>query len=148
MSRSRATLQAAQVLVSGTAEGAVIGTDTMISFWGGVDPASGRVIDRRHPLHGQTLTGKVFVLPKGKGSSTGSAVLLDALVAGHAPAGILLNRVDEIISLGVVVYEAFFGRTIPVIVLDDRAFAQALAADHACIAADGSVVLDEVRHGQ
>lgn len=130
----------ATVLVDGAASGPVRAARDMISFWGGFDPVTGLVIDRRHSLSGQCLTGTVFVLPHGKGSSTGSAVLLDALVLGNAPAAILLNRVDEIIALGAVVSEEFFGRTIPVGVLADDAFAVASAATHIEISPGGAVL--------
>ncbi|MCW2768346.1 MAG: hypothetical protein JWO11_4305 [Nocardioides sp.] len=135
------TIRAAQVLVAGEASGAVVASRQMLSFWGGVDPATGTVIDQRHSLRGQSLAGAVLVLPKGKGSSTGSYVLLDSLVAGVAPAGIVMNHIDEIIALGVVVNEEFNGRGIPVVVLDDADFELALAAKRAELFADGRVVL-------
>lgn len=135
------TVQAAQVLVAGAACGKVLASRQMLSFWGGVDPATGTVIDQRHSLRGRSLAGAVVVLPKGKGSSTGSYVLLDALVAGVAPAGILLNQIDEIIALGVVVHEEFTGHGIPVVVLGDDDFQLALVAERAELFADGRVVL-------
>jgi len=130
----------ATVLVAGSASGPVRATRDMISFWGGYVPGTGIVIDRRHPMSGQCLTGTIFVLPHGKGSSTGSAVLLDALVLGNAPAAIVLNGVDEIIALGAVVFEEFFGRTIPIAVLPDDEFAIALEADRIEISAGGTVL--------
>ncbi|WP_349974967.1 aconitase X swivel domain-containing protein [Pseudomonas sp. WHRI 8519] len=129
-----------KVLVVGSASADLCATSNMLSFWGGYDPASGEIVDRHHPLSGQTVGGKIFALPKGKGSSTGSAVLLDALHNGNAPSGILLNQVDEIISLGVVVFEEFFGKRIPVIQLDDAAFEAALKARRATIEEDGKVM--------
>lgn len=136
-----ATIRAARVLVAGEASGDVVASRQMLSFWGGVDPATGTVIDHRHPLRGRSLAGAVVVLPKGKGSSTGSYVLLDSLAAGVAPAGILMSQVDEIIALGAVVHEEFNGRAIPVLVLDDPDFEQALTAERAEIFTDGRVVL-------
>ena len=142
MHRVTTTVQAAQVLVSAEACGEVVASRRMLSFWGGVDPATGTVIDHRHPLKGQSLAGKVVVIPKGKGSSTGSYVLLDSMAAGVGPAAIVMNQIDEIIALGVVVHEEFFGRGIPVVVLDDLEFELALAAVWAELFADGRVVLD------
>lgn len=129
------------MLVTGAACGDVVASRQMLSFWGGVDPATGTVIDQRHSLRGQSLAGAVLVLPKGKGSSTGSYVLLDSMAAGVAPAAIVMNQVDEIIALGVVVHEEFYGRGIPVVVLDDHGFELALAAARAELFADGRVVL-------
>jgi cis-L-3-hydroxyproline dehydratase len=131
---------AATVLVDGAASGPVRAAHDMISFWGGYDPDTGIVIDHRHSLSGQCLTGTIFVVPHGKGSSTGSAVLLDALVQGNAPAAILLNSVDEIIALGAVIFEEFFGRTIPIAVLPDDDFAIGLEADWITITAGGTVL--------
>lgn len=127
--------------MAGEASGDVVASRQMLSFWGGVDPATGTVIDHRHPLCGRSLAGAVVVLPKGKGSSTGSYVLLDSLSAGVAPAGIVMSQVDEIIALGVVVHEEFDGRAIPVLVLDGPDFELALAAGRAEIFTDGRVVL-------
>lgn len=135
------TVQAAQVLVAGEAVGDVRASRQMLSFWGGFDPMTGKVIDHRHSLKGQSLSGAIVVLPKGKGSSTGSYVLLDSLGSGAGPAGIVMNRVDEIIALGVVVQEEFNGTGIPVVVLDDPDFELALAAKRAEIFTDGRVLL-------
>lgn len=129
------------VLVSGSAIADVCGTREPLSFWGGYDPETGTVIDRRHELVGEVLTGKIFVVPHGKGSSTGSAVLLDALVSGNAPAGIILSRVDEIIALGVVIFEEFYGRSIPVSVLEDDDFSLAMQGRRIQIHPDGTVVI-------
>ncbi|MGB9669465.1 MAG: aconitase X swivel domain-containing protein, partial [Anaerolineales bacterium] len=65
-------------IVSGTTSGEAVVSNQPISFWGGVDPATGEVIDRRHECSGVVITGKVFVFPTGKGSSTGSAVLMES----------------------------------------------------------------------
>jgi cis-L-3-hydroxyproline dehydratase len=136
------TIHAAQVLVAGEASGPVVASRQMLSFWGGVDPATGTVIDHRHPWRGRCLAGAIVVLPKGRGSSTGSYVLLDSLAAGVAPAGILTSQIDEIIALGVVVQEEFNGRGIPVLVLNDSDFEVALVARQAVVFTDGRVVLD------
>src|SRR6266536_1117948 len=138
---STTTVQAARVLVAGEACGEVRASRQMLSFWGGVDPATGMVIDQRHSLRNQSLAGAIVVLPKGKGSSTGSYVILDSLAAGVGPAGIVMNQIDEIIALGVVVHEEFNGRAIPVVVLDDDDLELALAAKRAELFADGRVLL-------
>lgn len=130
----------AEVLVDGAARGPVVATQQALSFWGGFNPATGKVIDRRHPLQGVVLTDTVFVVPHGKGSSTGSPVLVDALLQGTAPAGIILNRVDEIIALGGLIYQEFFDRTIPIVVLDDAAFEIASHASSIHIAPGGEVL--------
>jgi predicted aconitase with swiveling domain len=136
------SLSAERVLVAGAAAGQVAASRQELSFWGGVDPVTGTVIDRRHPLCGESIAQRVVVLPKGKGSSTGSYVLVDAWVGGTGPAAILLNQVDEIIALGAVVLEEFYGVSVPVFVLDDVSFEQALRARSAELLRDGTVILD------
>jgi predicted aconitase with swiveling domain len=132
-----------KVLTGGEAEGEIAGTNEMLSFWGGFDASSGIVIDRRHPLYGKSLKGKILVMPCGKGSSTGSPVLLDAIMTGNAPAGLLLNKTDEILALGAVVCEEFFQKKIPIIVLNDPEFALAVKGKRGKIIKDGTVILYE-----
>jgi predicted aconitase with swiveling domain len=74
-----------------------------ISFWGGVDPANGTIIDARHPERGQNIAGKVLALPGTIGSSSASAVLLELVHAGKAPAALLMDAPDAILLLGLVV---------------------------------------------
>ena len=135
------SVSAERVLVAGAAVGPVVGSRQMLSFWGGVDPTTGTVIDHRHPLRGESIAQRIVVLPKGKGSSTGSYVLLDSWAGGTGPAGILLNQVDEIIALGAVVHEELNGASVPVFVLDGPAFEQALRARSAELRRDGTVIL-------
>ena len=59
-------------LTEGEAEGSVVHADIGLSFWGGVDPRSGLVVDKRHPLHGRSLAGAVVAIPSGRGSCTAS----------------------------------------------------------------------------
>ena len=78
-------------ILAGHATGPVLACDEGLSFWGGVDGASGRVIDAHHPLHGQSLAGKVLVLPTSRGSCTGSGVLLELIQNGNAPAALIFR---------------------------------------------------------
>ncbi|GAC1039974.1 aconitase family protein [Pseudomonas sp. No.117] len=110
-------------LVAGHAQGRLAWAPIGLSFWGGVDPVSGRVIDRHHPLHGLELAGRVLAIPSGRGSCTGSAVLLELLLAGRGPAALLLAEPDEILSLGAIVAEELFGLSLPVVSLGAEAFA-------------------------
>lgn len=136
-----ATVVRGRVLVAGEGAGPVLATTMPLSFWGGLNPATGEVIDRHHPLSGRDVGGHVLVMPAGRGSSSASGVLLDAIVAGHAPAAILMAQPDEIIALGAIVAQEVFGRSLPVLVLDAAAFARALSASSACIGQDGRVEL-------
>ena len=87
------------VIVPGRGQGQALVTDMPLSLWGGLDPTTGEVIDRHHPLCGERVSGRVLVLPHGRGSCSASGVLLEAIRNGTAPAGIITTRVDPIITL-------------------------------------------------
>lgn len=120
--------------VPGTAAAAALVLDEALSFWGGVDPATGRVIDRNHPQFGAELGGAIVVMPHGRGSSSASSVLADMVRAGSAPAAIVLHEPDEIIALGSLAAEAVYGRVTPVVVC--------AASEAACIATGDHIQLD------
>lgn len=107
----------ARTLVEGSAEGEVLVLDEPLSFWGGMDPATGRVIDPRHPQAGADVAGRVLVMPAGRGSSSSSSVLAEAIRAGTAPAAILLLEPDAIVALGAIVARELYGIAVPVVLV-------------------------------
>ncbi|WP_374322536.1 cis-3-hydroxy-L-proline dehydratase [Aquipseudomonas alcaligenes] len=111
-------------LVHGRGQGPLLYADLGLSFWGGVDPFSGEVIDRHHPLSGQSLAGRVLAIPSGRGSCTGSSVMLELLLNGPAPAALVLAEPDEILSLGALVAEHVFDVQLPVLCIGHAAFAE------------------------
>ena len=106
----------ARCLVEGNAEGTPLVLRTPLSFWGGLDPETGRVIDRTHPSCGAIVTGRILVMPAGRGSSSASSILAEAVRAGTAPSGIILGDPDPIITVGAIVAQRLYGRTCPVVV--------------------------------
>jgi predicted aconitase/predicted aconitase with swiveling domain len=110
-------------LVAGAAQGSLLFADVGLSFWGGVDSASGEVIDRHHPLSGEHLAGRVLAIPSGRGSCTGSSVMMELISNGHAPAALVLAEPDEILTLGVLVAQTIFERSLPVLCIGEEAFA-------------------------
>ncbi|MHA7970805.1 cis-3-hydroxy-L-proline dehydratase [Rhizobium sp. CAU 1783] len=113
----------ARMLIEGVAEGPLLWSDTALSFWGGVDPDTGIVIDQAHPLHGKCLKGAILAIPGGRGSCTGSAVLMQLILAGTAPAGMVFCQNEEILTLGVIVAEEMYDRSLPIAVITPAAFA-------------------------
>jgi predicted aconitase with swiveling domain len=109
-------------LVPGEAEGIALVLDEPLSFWGGIDPESGRIIDRRHPQNGQVVKGRVLVMPSGRGSSSSSSVLAEALRVGAGPAAIVLGEPDAIVVLGALVASELYGISCPVVVPDEATF--------------------------
>ena len=128
-----------QVIVAGEATGELLVTKVPLSFWGGYDSRTGEIIDRRHPLSGQIAKDRVLALPNTIGSSTTTAVLLEAVRAGTAPVAILTIGVDPFLALASVVSEEMYGRVIPLVSLDQDQFQALLSATQAHIRADGTV---------
>ena len=106
----------------GVAKGEVLTTSQPISFWGEVDPASGHINDPRHELFNRSVAGKVLVFPFGKGSSTGSLMILELARVGKAPAAIVNVRTEPILATGPIVCKHFYDREIPIITLDETSF--------------------------
>lgn len=111
-----------RALVPGPAEGIALVLSEPLSFWGGVDPADGTIIDRHHPQAGQSVRGNVLVMPSGRGSSSSSSVLAETIRAGTGPVAIVLAEPDGILALGALVASKLYGRTTPVLVVDDPTF--------------------------
>ncbi len=126
-------------IVAGRAEGAILCSLREISLWGGVDPASGRIIDRRHDRHGESIVGRVLVVPGEKGSSTGSAVLLELIRAGLAPAAIVTRVFAPAVTLGAIVAEELYGKTIPILRASETAFRALRDGELIEIAENGTV---------
>lgn len=132
----------ARGILPGAAEGPVIATTEALSFWGGVDPATGRVIDVHHPLHGVCLTGGVLFMPTSRGSCTGSGVLLDLILTGRAPSALVFCEAEDVLTLGALIAAEMFGKPLPVLRLDAENFARFSKAvdvriDETAIEADG-----------
>jgi predicted aconitase with swiveling domain len=102
-------------IVDGTAEGPALVARDPLSFWGGYDSRTGEIIDRAHHLSGRVARGCVLVLPFARGSSTTTAVLLEALRAGTAPAAIIVTGHDTFFALASIVAEEMYGRGIPIV---------------------------------
>ncbi len=107
-------------LVAGTATGPTLVLDEPLSFWGGVDPITGEIIDRSHPQSGAIITNRILVMPGGRGSSSASSVLAECIRAGTAPVGIILEESDPLLALGsLVATELYPDRTCPIAVAVD-----------------------------
>lgn len=105
-------------LVAGHATGEIFVLDRPLSFWGGYDPVAGTIADVAHPQRGRSLAGRVVVMSHGRGSSSSSAVLAEALRLGTGPAAIVLGEPDQIVVTGVLVARMLYGIECPVMVGD------------------------------
>lgn len=122
---------AVTVVVPGAAEAPARVLDEPVSFWGGIDPHTGAIVDVHHPQHGASVAGTVLVMPLGRGSSSASSVIAEMVRLGTAPAAFVLREPDEIIALGCLVGEELYGRSTPIVVA---------GADHVAAIVDGQLV--------
>jgi predicted aconitase with swiveling domain len=114
---------AGRAIVDGEAEGEALVTHDALSFWGGYDFRTGEIIDKHHPLHGVRAAGRILAVPFSKGSSTTTAVLLEAVRAGTAPAAILTTGTDAFFALASIVADVMYGKSFPVVALAPDDFA-------------------------
>jgi predicted aconitase with swiveling domain len=113
-----------------------------LSLWGGLDPATGELVDAHHPQRGARIAGHILVMPGGRGSSSSSSTLAEAARAGTAPAGIVLGEPDLILAIGAAVVEELYGRRIPVVVLTPDELAGIPDRADASITQAGEVTVD------
>ncbi len=90
-------------VVGGYAEGEALVSADPVSFYGGVDPETGAVVEPGHAVEGECITGKVFVFPTGKGSTVGSYVIYKMSKLGTAPAALVNSETEAIIATGCVI---------------------------------------------
>lgn len=132
-----------KVLVAGNAgTGEALILDAPISFWGGVDPKTGRIADVRHPQHGECIAGKVLFLPGTIGSSSASAVLLELAHNGHAPVALVLHEPDAILLLGLIVAREM-GWDTPVAVRLEKTQFKRFSAGRVAVSARGNVTTQD-----
>lgn len=124
--------------VQGKASGPLVTSNLELSFWGGVDPQTSQVIDHHHPLSGKSIQNTILAIPGGRGSCSGSGVLLELLLNGKGPKALIFSRRETILTLGVVVAQEIFRKSIPVVVLSVQDFQDLQSAAHVFV--NGSTV--------
>jgi predicted aconitase with swiveling domain len=112
------TTLAHRCLVPGSATGEALVSHVPISLWGGLDPETGEVIDRRHPLSGSVVMGRWLVVPHGRGSCSASGVFLEAAHNGRAACGVIVSQPDPILGLGAILADEILGIQIPMLHLE------------------------------
>ena len=132
-----------ECLIPGAAAGPVLFANVGLSFMGGVDPATGTVIDVHHPLRGECVAGKILAIPSGRGSCSGSLVMFQLLLNGHAPRALVFQHKETILTLGVVIASELFAKGIPVACLPAEDFAALAHAQYATVG-DGAVTPSDV----
>jgi predicted aconitase with swiveling domain len=130
-----------KAFIPGIASGEALVSSEPLSFWGGYDWKTGEIIDRRHPLSGSIASGRILAIPFTRGSSTTTAVLLEAIRAGTAPNAILTTATDFFFALASVVATELYHTPIPLVALSEVDFARLRTGDLVAIEEDGKVVV-------
>jgi predicted aconitase with swiveling domain len=131
----------ADPLVAGKAAGELLVSPEPLSFWGGYNHETGEIIDRRHPLSGRIAARRVFALPFSRGSSTTTAILLEAIRAGTAPAAILTTDHDSFFALASIVADELLASPIPILSLQAADFSSLRTGDFVTIREDGTITV-------
>ena len=126
-------------LVAGWASGPVLALAEPLSLWGGVDPATGTIVEPRHPDVGRSIAGRILVMPAARGSSSSSSVLAELLRGRVGPLAIVLGEADEILVVGAVVARELYGTDCPVLVVSPGDYAQVASLGAATIDRDGTI---------
>ena len=123
-------------LVPGEADALVFTCAEGLSFWGGVDPDSGIIIDTRHPDHGSALAGRIVLMPTSRGSCSGSGVLLQLARNSKAPAALVFREQEDILTLGAMIAARLFDSPVPVLRLTPPLYHALSRASRAIISRD------------
>ena len=138
------TLQG-RVIIPGEARGRALVSGEPLSFWGGYDWKTGEIIDRRHELSGSIARGRILAVPFTRGSSTTTAVLLEAIRAGTAPAAIVTTDVDFFFALASVVADEMYNAPLPLVALKDAEFEKLQTGDAILLRNNGQLIVRKTR---
>jgi predicted aconitase with swiveling domain len=136
------TLQG-RVILRGEARGLALVGNEPLSFWGGYDWKTGEIIDRRHRLSGWNAKGKILAVPFTRGSSTTTAVLLEAIRAGTAPVAILTTDTDFFFALASVVADELYRSPLPLVALTESDFARLRTGDDITVKDNGELIIHQ-----
>ena len=92
-----------RIIKAGHAQGEALVSLEPVGFFGYVDPDTGILIEKGHPLYGMSLAGKILIFPTGKGSTVGSYTLYRLKKNGKAPSGIIAAQSEPIIAVGAII---------------------------------------------
>ena len=128
-------------IISGSANGLALVSREPLSFWGGYDWKTGEIIDRRHPLSGAIAKGKILAVPFARGSSTTTAVLLEAIRAKTAPKAIITTATDFFFALASVVADELYTTPLPLIAVSEPDFSLLQTGDELEINSNSKIIV-------
>ena len=130
-------------IIAGQAKGVALVSNEPLSFWGGYDWKSGEITDRRHPLSGSNAKGKILAIPFTRGSSTTTAVLLEAIRAGTAPSAIITTSTDFFFALASIVADELYTQRLPLVAISESDFAHLKTGDQIEMDDHGNITIGE-----
>lgn len=134
----------ARVLNDGEAGGPVLLLDEPLSFWGGFDPRTGIILDVHHPQRGHCLAGTVLLMRESRGSGSAPGSIAEAVRLGTGPAAIILVAPDINLAIGAQVAETLYGKSCPVLSVDEKDFRTLAEAARLRISRGGAITLETV----
>ena len=140
------TILKCKTLTAGYGRGTILATRQSLSLWGGVDPATGVIVDPRHELLGKSIRSKVLTFPYGKGSAAAPLVMLELIKQGAAPAAVINVETDPLLVAGPIIGRHFYGRAIPMVCLDHDSFMMLKTGEKAIVDGErGEVVISDMK---
>ncbi|MGH9320834.1 MAG: aconitase X swivel domain-containing protein [Vicinamibacteria bacterium] len=133
----------ARVVVAGRASGIALVSSEPLSFWGGYDPKTGEILDRRHPLSGRCAAGRVLAIPFTKGSSTTTQILLEAIRGGKAPSAIVSRGEDAFLALASIVADEMYRNPIPILAVSPEDFDRLRTGQKIAVEETGRIEVDD-----
>lgn len=127
-------------VISGSVKGRLVVSREPLSFWGGYDLGTGEIIDRQHHLSGKIVKDCILAVPETKGSSTTTAVLLEAIHRGNAPLAIITLGVDSFLALALVVAEEMYRKSIPLVALNSEEYSALPSGHQIRVEEDGRII--------
>jgi uncharacterized protein len=109
-------------LLSGTGRGTVLKLTEPLNAWGGLDADSGLIVHHSHPQRGQSVAGRVLVMPQSRGSGTNAQVFAQAWANGRGPVAVVLGAPDYVLCVGAVVSRELYRVSCPVVIADPAAY--------------------------
>ncbi len=136
-------LRVTEVLLDGHASGELLVLEEPLSFWGGLDPKSGCIVDEHHPQRDECIKGRILVMPGTRGSTSSPGALADALHLGNGPAGVLLPAPNVTILVAAMIARELYGTELPVLVLERSDYLRLRDGQLLTIANDRVMPVDE-----
>ncbi len=131
-----------RILNRGEASGPVLRLTAPLSFWGGLDPVTGAIIDRAHPQVGAFMTGRIVSMPGSRGSAGTPGVLGESIRLGTGPAGLIVAKADINLTAGALVADTLYGTQCPVVLVALKELEALVEGQTVTVRQDGTVSLD------